>query len=162
VAAAPADGAYVREMVIGSYMYERHHGYLAVDLSRVFPYTPHLTGLLGDGETRMPWAAVTALANAAGGTLEEFSGFQFHETAGLKSESPAAFAKFTALRSLSWDGGYRPVLTASFFERKAPVPKDGLPALQFLHARSPEAFDVLAQMEYVLNPPRFLCVAVVD
>ncbi|KAJ7266050.1 hypothetical protein C8J57DRAFT_1132587 [Mycena rebaudengoi] len=147
VAAAPADGAHVREMVIDSYMYERHHGHLAVDLTRVFPYTPHLTRLLGDGETRMPWAAVTALADAAGGTLEELSGFQFHETAGLKSESPATFAKLTALRSLSWDGGYRPVLTASFFERKAPVPKDGLPALQFLHARSPEAFDVLAQME---------------
>ncbi|KAJ7879663.1 hypothetical protein B0H13DRAFT_1892153 [Mycena leptocephala] len=116
-------------------------------LSRVFPCTPHLTRLLGDSETRMPWAAVTALADAAGGTLEELSGFQFHETAGLKSESPAAFAKFTALRSLSWDGGYRPGLTASFLERKAPVPKDGLPALQFLHARSPEAFDILAQME---------------
>ncbi|KAJ7483901.1 hypothetical protein B0H11DRAFT_2279620 [Mycena galericulata] len=148
LADTPNIGAHVHEMKIGNYRYERNIGRIAVDFTRLFPYTPRLRRLLGDGETRMSWAALTALADTAGGTLEELLGFEFHETDG-ESESPAVFERFTALRSLSWDGGYRPVLTAalSFFDRKVAVPKNGLPALEFLHAKPWEAIDVLAEME---------------
>ncbi|KAJ7683888.1 hypothetical protein B0H17DRAFT_1333146 [Mycena rosella] len=144
--AAPALGAHIREMEIASYPFERSMGYPAVDLALLFCHTPRLTRLLGDGETRMSWAAVTALGNAAGDTLTELLGFEFHET-GFKPESPAIFERFRALRSLAWDGGYRPILTSYFFIKTDLVPKGGLPALESLRLNSREALDVLAEME---------------
>lgn len=117
LAAAPAVSAHVHEMQMDSYRFERNDGSPAVDLASPFRSTPRLRRLLGDEETRLPWAAVTS---------EEISGFESHETKAMRMpESPAVFAPFTILRCLTWDSGYRPLLTAFFFDRKAAVLKDG-------------------------------------
>ncbi|KAJ7117070.1 hypothetical protein C8R44DRAFT_854695 [Mycena epipterygia] len=154
--AAPIVATYVRELEIHGYPFERNDGAPVVDLTRLFLNTPRLRRIQGDGADAIDlfgsgpapapilWMAVTALANIAGATLQEMSGFEFQETT---PESPAIFERFTEMRFLTWECGYRPVLTSFFFDKKVPVPKNGLPALEILHLKSHELFEVLDGMD---------------
>jgi hypothetical protein len=142
--AAPALGAHMRELDVHGFGGRQPDAYL----SQVFTHTPHLRRLLGNGSLRLTYADLCALADTAGGTLEELSGIVFLR-GDVTPKSPAVFARFTALRVFAWCSIYSPV--QAFFDPAETAPIDGLPALEFLTLKSADALAVFSQMEWVAH-----------
>ncbi|KAJ7610652.1 hypothetical protein DFH06DRAFT_172354 [Mycena polygramma] len=152
LACAPAVGMHIRSIQLDSYVYERNGGEPAADLNRILFHTPHLVLLThrkpSFGSTQpLSWTVVESLGHSAGASLQELSGFQFKPADGGVRNSPAAFGQFTALRSLDWSVDSRSMRNTPFFDRAAVVPRDGLPALEFLRIRSSAELDVFTKMD---------------
>ncbi|KAJ7773851.1 hypothetical protein B0H16DRAFT_113647 [Mycena metata] len=138
----PDLGVHIREIEISGYPFDRNDGTPTVDWTRIFRHTSRLTRLIGrDAQwtghfPELFWPALEALGEAAGGTLQELTGFKFNAADGNSSNSPAVFARFRALRSFTWECGYRPMLTTPFFFKNETMPPNGLPALESLRVES--------------------------
>ncbi|KAJ7718664.1 hypothetical protein B0H16DRAFT_1475506 [Mycena metata] len=124
-------------------------------LARILLKTPNLTRLIGtiprrnlwDGTEPISigWAELSSLANRAGRTLHEFTGFTISSA---RTEptllSPVVFNDFHALRSFTWKTRY----SGNLLNFKAVDQRSAgaFPALEFLDIQSPEALTVFAQM----------------
>ncbi|KAJ7101923.1 hypothetical protein C8R44DRAFT_887717 [Mycena epipterygia] len=141
LAAAPALGLHVCELDIREYP-----DLTPASAVALFTHTARLRCLVGDGRLWIDWAALRALADSAGETLQELSGTLFRPPAS-DSVSPAVFAQFAALRSFTWQRSMHTAPPAPFFDAAEAVPVEALPALEFLSVNTPEALPILAQME---------------
>ncbi|KAJ7041540.1 hypothetical protein C8F04DRAFT_947020 [Mycena alexandri] len=153
--ANPDLGMHIREIEISGYTFARNAGFSpAVDLTQIFRHTPRLIGRDEHWTDHFPelfWPALEALGEAAGGTLQELTGFKFNAADGNSSNSPAVFVRFTALRSLTWECGSRPILTIPFFFDKEIMPANGLPALESLRVESSIWLWDMQKIEYVFQ-----------
>ncbi|KAJ7821479.1 hypothetical protein B0H14DRAFT_3875927 [Mycena olivaceomarginata] len=137
--ANPDLGVHIREIEISDYPFDCNAGLPAVDLTQIFCHTSRLTRLIGRDEhwtdhfPELFWPALETLGEAAGGRLQQLTGFKFN---GNSSNSPAVFARFTALRSFTWECGYSPILTRPLFFDKEIAPANELPALESLRVES--------------------------
>ncbi|KAJ6619276.1 hypothetical protein B0H10DRAFT_2026771 [Mycena sp. CBHHK59/15] len=142
LADAPTLGAHVREI-------ETRHGICSgmfedsldkTNLVPIFSCTPRLTRLVGEGRIPMNWDAFRALAETAGASLVEFTGYRISEPFS-PSYSAAIFQNFTALRVLTWNSDLH------FSTHPVETPSTALPVLERLDIESSQLFPVLARME---------------
>ncbi|KAJ7258414.1 hypothetical protein B0H12DRAFT_443805 [Mycena haematopus] len=149
LSAAPVVGAHIHGLDIsGTWVGADYSSALdtAACLARIFPYTPHLRRLVGNGSVWLTYASLCALGETAGATLEELSGISFAYDTGDTNRSPAILAQFSALRILAWLGASS-YTARPFFSSADTVPTDALPALEFLAFESTEALPVFCQMQ---------------
>ncbi|KAJ7667033.1 hypothetical protein B0H17DRAFT_1184307 [Mycena rosella] len=98
-------------------------------LDAMFSYTRNLTHLIGGG-SYISWAAFATVAEIAGGTLQELTGFSIYvKDSTTTKHTPNIFRHFSALRTFHWE------LDSAMT----------LPALEFLHMKSPEALSVFSE-----------------
>ncbi|KAJ6493994.1 hypothetical protein C8R47DRAFT_1117997 [Mycena vitilis] len=117
---------------------------------QIFAHTTHLRRLLGE-RTVLSWAAVCALGENAGGTIEEISGMMFARPE-EGEQGATVLERFTALRVLAWDAAGTP--PAPFFNPTESVPTAALPALESLTLKTGDTVGAFAQMEF----PNLRCV----
>lgn len=145
---------HIREIEFSDYTFGCNAGLPAVDLTQIFCHTSRLTRLIGRDEhwtdhfPELLWPALETLGEAAGGRLQQLTGFKFN---GNSSNSPAVFARFTALRSFTWECGYSPILTRPLFFDKEIAPANGLPALESLRVESSICLWDMQKIKYVFQ-----------
>ncbi|KAJ7653170.1 hypothetical protein DFH06DRAFT_527574 [Mycena polygramma] len=122
----------------------RSHWSNASPPPQIFVHTTRLRRLLGE-RTVLSWAAVRALGESAGGTIEEISGMMFARPE-EGDQGAAVLERFTALRVLAWDAAGR-APPVPFFNPAEPVPAAALPALESLTLKTGDTVGVFAQME---------------
>ncbi|KAJ7605947.1 hypothetical protein DFH06DRAFT_1487047 [Mycena polygramma] len=147
-ASTPAVGAHIRSIEVRWDMFEGN-----VDMTDILCHTPRLVRLVGfkglfSGIPTLSWTAFEALGQAAGASLQTFSGFKFKVTEDCEPHSPAVLGRFTALRRLDWNIDSPLVMNERpFFDQAAAVSRDGLPALESLRITSSAGLDLFIEME---------------
>ncbi|KAJ7609568.1 hypothetical protein DFH06DRAFT_1308863 [Mycena polygramma] len=148
LASTPAVGAHIRSIEVRWDMFEGN-----VDMTDILCHTPRLVRLVGfkglfSGIPTLSWTAFEALGQAAGASLQTFSGFKFKVTEDSEPHSPAVFGRFAALRRLDWNIDYPLVVNERpFFDQAAAVPRDDLPALESLRITSWAGLELFIVME---------------
>ncbi|KAJ7146710.1 hypothetical protein C8R44DRAFT_691127 [Mycena epipterygia] len=106
--------------------------------------TSHLIRLVTDGLEgfTLGWDAFEALAETAGKTLVEFTGFCVDASVSVVSQ-PTVFGHFTALRSLEWNSPVVFPVTVPGEDQSSAA----LPALEFLKVLSAGIFPALEQID---------------
>ncbi|KAJ6563342.1 hypothetical protein DFH09DRAFT_1158971 [Mycena vulgaris] len=135
--ADPSLGMHLHEMVTRKGMlFGMYTASDDFDMLPIVSCCPNLTHLIGEDAIPMQWDAFVALAQTAGGTLVEFTGYNIIVDAGSATRSGDIFAHFTALCFLRWSSNVS--LSAGDVEASA----SGLAALEVLEVDSCLIFPV--------------------
>ncbi|KAF7362602.1 F-box domain-containing protein [Mycena venus] len=119
---------------------------LQASLHLILPHTCNLRRLICTDShrsdflhrpTTISWGDFTTLAETAGNTLQEFTGFAFTFPQETTVLSPTVFNHFVALQKFTWKCGFRS--NKITFHQVDQVSASALPALEFLDIRTPEA-----------------------
>ncbi|KAJ7754187.1 hypothetical protein DFH07DRAFT_921075 [Mycena maculata] len=115
------------------------------NLESAFRCMPRLERLVVDSRLSLDWESFCALAETAGGTLTELTGFVVNQEDPSALHSPAVLEHFNVLRSLSLKSAKR--FAPVFFDATAAIPTASFPALEFLSVSSREVLPLLTQMD---------------
>ncbi|KAJ7718406.1 hypothetical protein DFH07DRAFT_973298 [Mycena maculata] len=117
----------------------------SVSLVSILPHSRNLTHHFGSDRQSMSWTTFIALSEAAGTTLQEFTGFHLTSNSHTIMHSPSIFRRFTALRSFTWKHDSRTTETP-LFTAVVQYSAAALPKLEILELQSPEALTMFSKM----------------
>ncbi|KAJ7144548.1 hypothetical protein C8R44DRAFT_725474 [Mycena epipterygia] len=147
LAADPSLGLHVCELEIRNGMFLRISP-TDVHPSPIFAHTPRLRRLTGPNGVGMEWSVFKALAETAGSTLVEFTGFSIHHSKDSPGvPDPSVFLSLTALQLLEWNSNSWKA-DVHFSDPGENILRTALPSLEFLESKKGSAlYPVLMQME---------------